>query len=192
MPAGSLILTDGLGLSPSGGAGTPSISNIIPAVNTPIGPNDAVQFDITEVPPPGLGTIFLWVLIAGNVDRIVIWNKTAFVGSFAPGSTVATIANGFRFTIKMFPHWAGSIQGLTVEAIDINGGEVSATLAWPLSAPPSPPVPPPGPGNVTTSYKAQQLLGFLPPAYDTDPFTSTELWAIGTAIGNSDNDIGGQ
>ena len=64
-------------------------------------------------------------------------------------------------------------------------------FSWPLQPPPSPPTPAPNPGNVVASYKAQQLLSFLPPVYDTDPFTSTEIWAIMVAIGNSDNDIGG-
>lgn len=188
MAAGSLILTDGLGLSPSGGAGTPSISNIIPAVNTPIGPNDVVQFDITEVPPPGLGTIFIWVLIAGQVNRLLVYDKTSFQGSFV-NSTVTPITNGFRFIISMWPNWVGSIQSLTIEALDINGGEVSANLAWPLEMPPVPPPVPPGRGGVTPSYKGQQLLGFMPPIYDTND--EGELWCILMAIGNSDNDIGG-
>lgn len=114
---GPHVIYDTSGTAPS----TPVVSNVIPAPGTPIAANTPLQFDVTEV-TPGLAYVYVWVLFQNSIDRLLIFNGHTFQGSFAQGSTITPIANGYRFVVNKFPFWPTAITELFVEAVDIGGG----------------------------------------------------------------------
>lgn len=117
----------------------PIISNISPTVGTSLGPNQFVQFDVTDATP--LVLTLIAVYYPNRQQYEVVFDGTNMVGNYAASSTVLAISNGHRFTIVRSPNWPDSPQ-VHVWAVDSSGGQLTTEEDW-LFSPllPAPTVP---------------------------------------------------
>ncbi len=90
------------------------VNNISPAPGTPIRPETRIAFDVTNV----VELAHVAVVVAQGQLRESAYDGTAFAPGYAL-STIAAIANGYRFTIARIGGW---IAPPTFSVVAVDGG----------------------------------------------------------------------
>lgn len=96
----------------------PTVTIISPTPPGPIGRNDPVKLQVTDV--GGLRRVKLYVTMGD--EQYVVHNGYGFRTKYATGSTITTIANGFEYVLLRSGGWLAA-PSFEVYAIDTAGNE---------------------------------------------------------------------
>ena len=100
----------------------PVVTLISPTVGTPLHPTDAVVFDVTDNGAFSLVAFRLRFIASG--EREAVYDRDDPAGAWDPryaGSTVTSISNGYRITLRRSGGWPGGGIGLLPRVVDAVG-----------------------------------------------------------------------
>lgn len=106
----------------------PVVTLVSPPPGSPLAPNDSVVFDVTDANGALFSLVAFRVRFLATDVREVVYDKDDPAGAWSTnyaGSSITTITNGFRLTLRRRGGWPGGGIGLLPRVIDQSGSVAS-------------------------------------------------------------------